>query len=109
MSLHVELIKLQRKEYFDTNLDPDPEWWSTRLINHNSKSTTVSALCIKLSITLIRAQISELQMEKFCVCVKENFTLCDIMRSSHNVHLSNHNTKWSTWVALQFGGNNVLV
>ena len=32
-----------------------------------------------------------------------NFRLCDIMHSSHNVHLSNQNMKCSTRVALYKG------
>ena len=49
---------------FDTNLDPDPESCSARLMNSNSKSATQPLLCIKLLITLIRAKVSELQMEE---------------------------------------------
>ena len=47
---------------FDTNLDPDPESSSARLMNSYSKSATRPPLCIKLSITLLRAKVSELQM-----------------------------------------------
>ena len=49
---------------FDTNLDPNPELSSARLINSNSKSGTQPTLCIELLITLIRAKVSELQMEE---------------------------------------------
>ena len=41
MSVCAELTKLQRKEIFDTNLDPDPEWLS---ICHTSSN----ALALKL-------------------------------------------------------------
>ena len=40
---------------------------------------------------------------------EENFTLCDRMRSCHNVHLSNENMKCSTGEALQCDVNKVLV
>ena len=67
MSLGAELTKLRRNETFDTNLDPDPEWWSAHLTNCNNKSTTLSSLCIKLSTTLIRVKVSELQMREYCI------------------------------------------
>ena len=53
-----------RVRKFDTNLDPDPELSSARLMNSNSKSATWPFLCIKLLITLIRAEVSELQMKE---------------------------------------------
>ena len=49
---------------FDPNLDPDPESCSACLVNSNSKSATWPLLCIKLLKTLIRAKVSELQMEE---------------------------------------------
>ena len=49
---------------FDTILDPDPELSSARLMNSNSKRATRPRLCIKLLITLMRAKVSELQMQK---------------------------------------------
>ena len=40
----------------NTNLDPDPEWWSGRLkCNSNYKGTTLQPPHITLSVTLIRA------------------------------------------------------
>ena len=57
-----------------------------------------------------QGMISEVQMVKQIVYDKEkNFTKCDIMRSSHSVHLSNQNMKCSTCVAQQCGANKVLV
>ena len=51
---------------FDTYLDPDPESCFARIMNSNSKSATQSlhSISIKLLITLIRAKVSELQMEE---------------------------------------------
>ena len=37
---------------------------------------------------------------RYCLNKEENFTLGDIMRSSHNVHLRYHNMKYSARVAL---------
>ena len=37
MFLCAELPKLQRKENFDTNLDPDPEWLLIRHMRSNTK------------------------------------------------------------------------
>ena len=81
---------------FDTNLDPFPKSSSACLMNSNSKRATQPLLCIKLLITLIRAKVSELQMEESYNEKEENFTLCDIMHSGHNVHHSNQNMKCST-------------
>ena len=67
MGLRAKLTKLQRKKIFDTYPDLYPERLSARLIKCNSKSTTLPALYIKLSITLIRAKASELQIHKFCI------------------------------------------
>ena len=89
-----------KKEKFDTSLHPDPEWSFGCLIKCNRKCTTLPVLPSSLSITVIRAKVSELQIKAFCYDKEENFTLSDIMRSSHNVHLSNQNKKCRTLVAL---------
>ena len=92
---------MKKKKIFDTYPDSYPERLSARLIKCNSKTITLPALYIKLSITLIRATVSELQIQKFCIYDKEkNFTFCDIMRSSHKVHFSDQNMKCCTCVGL---------
>ena len=67
MFLHAKLTKLWRTKKFDAYPDPYPKRLSARLTNCNSKSTTLPALCIELSITLIRAKVSELQIQKVCI------------------------------------------
>ena len=94
---------------FDTHLDPCPKRLPARLTKCNSKSATLPALRIELSITLIRVKVSELQIQKVLYDKEENFTLCDIMRSSHNVHPSNQNTECQSWVTLQCGASKILV
>ena len=59
--------KVMENEKFDAYPDPYPKHLSARLTNCNSKSTTLPALRIKLSITLIRAVVSELQIQKICI------------------------------------------
>ena len=49
----------EEKKEFDTYPDPYPERLSARLIKCNSKTITLPALYIKLSVTLIRATVSE--------------------------------------------------
>ena len=65
--LRAKLSKVWRKNKFDTYPDPYPKRLSPRLSKCNSKNTTLPALRIKLSITLIKAKVSELQIQKFCI------------------------------------------
>ena len=67
MFLRAKLTKLWRTKKFDAYPDPYPKRLSARLTNCNGKRTTLRALCIELSITLIRANVSELQIQKICI------------------------------------------
>ena len=67
MFLRAKLTKLWRTKKFDAYLDPYPKRLSAHLTNSNSKTTTLPALCIELSIPLIRAKVSELQIQKICI------------------------------------------
>ena len=67
MSLCAKLTKLWRMKKFDAHPDPYPKRLSARLTKCNSKSATLPALHIKLSITLIRVKVSELQIQKICI------------------------------------------
>ena len=59
--------KLWRTKKFDAYPDQYPKWLSARLTNCNSKGTTLPDLRIELSITLIRAKVSKLQIQKICI------------------------------------------
>ena len=52
MFLCAKLTKLQRKENFDTNPDPDPEWLLICHIRSNTKRSSCDALCNKVSHVL---------------------------------------------------------
>ena len=67
MFLRTNLTKLWRKKKFDTYQDPYPKRLSARLSKCNSKSATLPALHIELSIALIRVKVSELQIQKICI------------------------------------------
>ena len=67
MFLRAKLTKLWRMKKFDAYPDPYPKRLSVRLIKCNNKSTTLPALRIELSITLIRAKVSELQIQNICI------------------------------------------
>ena len=67
MFLHTKLTKLWKTKKFGAYPDPYPKRSSAHLINCNSKSTTLPALCIELSITLTRTKVSELQIQKICI------------------------------------------
>ena len=67
MFLRAKLTKLWRTKKFDAYPDSYPKRLSARLTNCNSKSTTRPALRIELSITLIKAIVSELQIQKICI------------------------------------------
>ena len=96
---HVSTCKIGKKK-FETSLHPDPEWLFGCLIKCNRICTALPVLNSNLLITAIITKVSELEIKVVCYDKEENFTLCDIMRSSHNVHLSNQNKKCSTLVAL---------
>ena len=49
MFLFAKLTKLQRKENFDTNPDPDPEWLLICDMCSNTKWSLCHALCNKVS------------------------------------------------------------
>ena len=52
MFLCPQLTKLQRKENFDTNPDPDPECILIFHMRSNTKSSSCHALCNKVSHVL---------------------------------------------------------
>ena len=52
MPLCLKLTKLGRKENFDTNPDPDPEWLLICDMCSNTKSSPCHALCNKVSHVL---------------------------------------------------------
>ena len=52
MFLCAKLTKLQRKENFDTNPDPDPEWLLICHIRSNTKRSSCHAFCNKVSHVL---------------------------------------------------------
>ena len=67
---HVSKSKIDqgmKKEKFDRSPDPDPEWLFGCLINCNGKCTTLIALHTSLLITLIRTNVSELQIKTVCI------------------------------------------
>ena len=67
MFLRAKLTKLWRMKKFDAHPDPYLKRLSARLTKCNSKSATLPALRIELSITLIRVKVSELQIQKICI------------------------------------------
>ena len=63
---HVSTCKINevmKKEKFDTSLRPDPEWSFGCLIKCNRKGTTPPVFPSSLSITVIRAKVSEIQIK----------------------------------------------
>ena len=79
---HVSTCKIDqvmKKEKIDPH--PDTEWLFGCLIKSNRKCTTLLVFPSSLSITVIRAKVSKLQIKVACYD-KENFTLRDIMRFS---------------------------
>ena len=52
MNLCTEFTKLGRKENFDTNLDPDPEWLLICDMCSNTKRSLCHAFCNKVSHVL---------------------------------------------------------
>ena len=67
MFLRAKTDKVMENKKIDAYPDPYPKRLSAHLTKCNSKSTTLPALHIKLSITLIRAKASELQIQKICI------------------------------------------
>ena len=72
MFLHTNLTKLWRTKKFGSYPDPYPKQLPARLINCNSKSTTLPTLRIKLSITLISLIFVCLRVHRF-IQNKERF------------------------------------
>ena len=52
MFVCAKLTKLQSKENFDTNPDPDPEWLMICHMTGNTKGSSSHALCNKVSHVL---------------------------------------------------------